>query len=41
MDAGFPYLSEYFRVDRITDIEHFARICTLEYLFQKYEPSPL
>ncbi len=39
MDPEFPYLSEYFHVDQITDIEHFARVCTLEYLFQKYEPS--
>lgn len=31
---GFPYMSRYFRVDRVSSQSQFARLCTLEYLFQ-------
>ena len=32
---GFPLMNEFFHVDRIGDSEHFARLCTLEYLFRR------
>jgi len=31
---GFPYMSRYFNVDRVTSRHQFGRLCTLEYLFQ-------
>ena len=32
---GFPIMRQFFDVDRIADGEHFSRICTLEYLFDR------
>jgi len=37
--ATFPHLSEFFRVDQVVDLENYARVCTLEYLFQKCRAS--
>ena len=34
IDTAFPYMSRYFHLDRVTSELQFARICTLEYLFQ-------
>ena len=39
IDPAFPYLSQFFHVARVVDPEHYARICTLEYLFEKYQSS--
>jgi asparagine synthase (glutamine-hydrolysing) len=36
LDRTFPYLSTFFRVPRINDLGAYRRICTLEYLFQRY-----
>ncbi|HUO93337.1 MAG TPA: hypothetical protein VMU22_10460, partial [Rhizomicrobium sp.] len=35
LDLRFQRMSRYFRVDRITSTDQFARICTLEYTFDK------
>ncbi|HVN64492.1 MAG TPA: hypothetical protein VMT58_07625 [Candidatus Binataceae bacterium] len=35
LDPRFPRMSRYFRVDRITSTDQFARICTLEYALDK------
>lgn len=34
IDTRFPHMSKFFNVPRVTSPLHFARICTLEYLFQ-------
>ncbi|MCB2100931.1 MAG: hypothetical protein KDE22_08690 [Rhodobacterales bacterium] len=39
VDPAFPRLSRYFRVDRVNDPAHFARICTLEYLLDRLKVS--
>lgn len=36
---GFPYMNQFFAVDRIADGEHMARLCTLEYLFRRVSPA--
>ena len=36
---GFPYMNQFFDVDRIGDAEQFSRICTLEYLFHRFGPD--
>ena len=33
IDTSFPFMSRYFKLDKVTSDLHFARICTLEYLF--------
>jgi asparagine synthase (glutamine-hydrolysing) len=33
IDVSFPFMSRFFRLDKVTSDLHFARICTLEYLF--------
>jgi hypothetical protein len=33
---GFPFMTQFFDVDRIGDGEQFSRICTLEYLFRRF-----
>lgn len=38
LDASFPYLRRYFHLDRVRDAYQYNRICTLEYLFQRYSP---
>jgi hypothetical protein len=35
IDTKFPYMSKYFRVDKVKFDYQFARICTLEYLFSR------
>jgi hypothetical protein len=35
IDTSFPYLSRYFHVERVSQAQQFARICTLEYLFSR------
>lgn len=36
IDTKFPYMNKYFRIGRVTSNLHFARICTLEYLFSEF-----
>ena len=36
---GFPFMTQFFDVDRIGDGEQFSRICTLEYLFRRFGPA--
>ena len=36
---GFPFMTQFFDVDRIADSEQFSRICTLEYLFRRFNPA--
>jgi hypothetical protein len=38
LDSSFPYLRRYFHLERVRDANQYNRICTLEYLFQKYSP---
>lgn len=33
IDTAFPYMSKYFHVGRVTPVNQYVRICTLEYLF--------
>jgi hypothetical protein len=35
IDPSFPFMSRYFKLDGMTSDLHFARICTLEYLFAR------
>jgi hypothetical protein len=35
IDGSFPFMSKYFRLDKVTSELHYARICTLEYLFNR------
>jgi len=37
IDTQFPWMNRFFHVDKVTDAGQFARICTLEYLFDKYQ----
>ncbi len=37
IDLKFPYMSQYFKIDKVTDPEHYNRICTLEYLFRELD----
>jgi asparagine synthase (glutamine-hydrolysing) len=39
LEGGFAYMGRYFAVDRVMDAEHFARLCTLEYLFRRFRPD--
>ncbi len=39
LDISFPYMSYFFYLDKLKDANHYNRICTLEYMFQKYNPS--
>lgn len=39
VDPNFPYLAEFFRVGRVADPAQYARICALEYLFEKHKPT--
>ena len=32
-------MNQFFDIDRIGDSEQFSRICTLEYLFRRFEPA--
>ena len=36
---AFPYMSRFFDVDSVADREQFVRICTLEYLFRRFQPA--
>ncbi len=36
IDQDFPYMSRFFHVRDVKDAEQLNRICTLEYLFQRY-----
>ncbi len=38
LDTTFPFMSEFLRVPELNDGERFNRVCTLEYLFQRYQP---
>jgi len=38
LDSSFPYLRRYFHLERVCDAHQYNRVCTLEYLFQKYSP---
>lgn len=33
---GYPYMSRFFRVRKLSDMNQYNRVCTLEYLFQRY-----
>jgi asparagine synthase (glutamine-hydrolysing) len=39
VDPAFPYMRRFFDVGRVDDAGHYARLCTLEYLFQRIGPS--
>ncbi|HXV76643.1 MAG TPA: hypothetical protein VD788_10020, partial [Candidatus Polarisedimenticolaceae bacterium] len=39
VDPGFPFLSRFFKLDRINDPAVYNRVCTLEYLFERHDPS--
>ena len=39
IDQDFPYMSRFFHVREIKDAEQYNRLCTLEYLFQRYRIS--
>ena len=39
IDLEFPYARRLFEVARVCDNEQYNRICTLEYLFQRYQPA--
>ncbi|CCG40566.1 asparagine synthetase B family protein [Magnetospirillum molischianum] len=36
IDTSFPFMRQLFRVDRVHDAEAFNRLCTVEYLCQRY-----
>ncbi len=38
IDVEFPYLTKLFHIRNVNDPDAFARICTLECLFQEYQP---
>ena len=35
IDLRFPYMSRYFSIDQVRSNEQYARICTLEYLYNR------
>jgi asparagine synthase (glutamine-hydrolysing) len=35
LDASFPYLRRFFRIESVRNARYYNRICTLEYLFEK------
>jgi asparagine synthase (glutamine-hydrolysing) len=35
IDVSFPFMSRYFDINKVISELHFARICTLEYLFSR------
>ncbi len=39
IDQDFPYMSRFFRVHELRDTDQYNRLCTLEYLFQRYGAS--
>lgn len=39
MASDFPFMSEFFRLERIDDRSQLARICTMEYMFQQLDPA--
>ena len=39
LPGGFCFMNQFFDIDRIGDSEQFSRICTLEYLFRRFEPA--
>jgi len=39
IDQDFPYMSRFFHVREFKDAEQYNRLCTLEYLFQRYNIS--
>jgi asparagine synthase (glutamine-hydrolysing) len=39
MDASFPCMRRFVRPERVFDNDQYNRLCTLEYLFQKYNPA--
>ncbi len=39
IDQDFPYMSRFFRVHELRDTDQYNRLCTLEYLFQRYSAS--
>jgi len=41
IDTSFPYMSKYFDVAKVKADIQFARICTLEYLFARFNPQAL
>ena len=36
IDQDFPFMSRFFRVREVKDAWQYNRLCTLEYLFQRY-----
>ena len=36
IDQDFPHMSRFFHVRNFKDAEQYNRLCTLEYLFQRY-----
>lgn len=40
IDPSFPYMSRFLHVGKVRDVEHYNRICTLEHLFERYQPKP-
>jgi asparagine synthase (glutamine-hydrolysing) len=39
LDPTFPFMRQFFRLDRLIDVEQFRRACTLELLFQRIDAS--
>lgn len=39
LDSRFPYMSRYFHIHEIRNTAQYNRLCTLEYLFQKFNVS--
>jgi asparagine synthase (glutamine-hydrolysing) len=39
LDLDFPYARRLFEVARVCDNEQYNRICTLELLFERYQPA--
>jgi asparagine synthase (glutamine-hydrolysing) len=39
IDASFPEMRRYFSVDKVKNETELSRICTLEYMFRKVQPS--
>jgi asparagine synthase (glutamine-hydrolysing) len=39
LDLDFPYARRLFQVTRVCDNEQYNRICTLELLFERYQPA--
>ena len=38
LDLDFPYARRLFEMTRVCDNEQYNRICTLEMLFERYQP---